>query len=315
MHRRCEWARRTEARLQKTRPFALQVEDHLRKSAEAHLEAFAGRVQFLTKFADMFRRRRRNAFKDFGKTAQVPDFAARHERIKRQWLSRTDSEEGGLFKRSVSLNGILLRLERRKYQNRTVTQPEPFVFNTPSRSQTRQPPMPKVRHLHASSEAAGSSQRLAFPTTKRSLGSLQRGLERGERTAHLRTSSCPQHGKGLCKWIVVKRCKVTSQQQATMRKLQERRLREMQEKMDMQEVSHLRSDFHLLSFEVPNDEMKFRVMQAHFIDLYTESLRSTLRRWGRWSHWIRRSNGSSPTSGAASNAPSVKKLRTLYCHS
>lgn len=61
---------------------------------------------------------------------------------------------------------------------------------------------------------------------------------------------------------------MTSQQQATMKKLQERRLREMQEKLDMQEVSRIVSDskekeFLFRSFQVPNDEMKFRVMQAH----------------------------------------------------
>ncbi|CAJ1344718.1 unnamed protein product [Effrenium voratum] len=51
-------------------------------------------------------------------TTEVPDFAARHERNKQQ-------------------------MERRKYQNRYVTQPEPFVFNAPKRSQSRNPPMAK----------------------------------------------------------------------------------------------------------------------------------------------------------------------------
>ena len=39
------------------------------------------------------------------------------------------------------------RLERRKYLNRGVTQPEPFVFNTPTRSQSRQPSMPKAHEF------------------------------------------------------------------------------------------------------------------------------------------------------------------------
>ena len=39
------------------------------------------------------------------------------------------------------------RLERRKYMNRGVTQPEPFVFNTPTRSQSRHPSMPKADEL------------------------------------------------------------------------------------------------------------------------------------------------------------------------
>lgn len=85
-----------------------------------------------------------------GQKAQVPDFAARHERIKRQWRSRNDWEGHTcyvMFERKPSLS--LLRLERRKYQNRSVTQPEPFVFNTPSRSQTRQAPMPKAESLLA----------------------------------------------------------------------------------------------------------------------------------------------------------------------
>ena len=39
---------------------------------------------------------------------------------------------------------VMARLERRKYMNRGATQPEPFVFNTPTRSQSRQPVMPKA---------------------------------------------------------------------------------------------------------------------------------------------------------------------------
>jgi len=51
-------------------------------------------------------------------TKEVPDFAALHERERQ-------------------------KMERRKYQNRFVTQPEPFSFRAPSRSATRQPALPK----------------------------------------------------------------------------------------------------------------------------------------------------------------------------
>merc|ERR1719150_2271197 len=52
-------------------------------------------------------------------TTEVPDFAALHEKEKR-------------------------RLERRKYQNRKVTQPAPFDFHAPNRgTRSRQPPMHK----------------------------------------------------------------------------------------------------------------------------------------------------------------------------
>lgn len=120
-------------------------------------------------------------------TTEVPDFAARHERIKRQ-------------------------LERRKYMNRFVTQPEPFVFNTPTRSQSRQPPMPKD------------------PTRDWRYHRV-RGPPSTQPPAPVRSTE-----------------KVTSYQLATLRKLQERRLKEMREEEELKEV--------------PNDEMKFRVKQA-----------------------------------------------------
>lgn len=121
-------------------------------------------------------------------TTEVPDFAARHERIKRQ-------------------------LERRKYMNRGVTQPEPFVFNTPTRSQSRHPSMPKDPRrdwrYHRPTVPGPSA-----PTPVRSTE------------------------------------KVTSYQQATMKKLQERRVKEMKEREELKEA------------QAPNQEVKFRVMQA-----------------------------------------------------
>lgn len=122
-------------------------------------------------------------------TTEVPDFAARHERIKRQ-------------------------LERRKYMNRGVTQPEPFVFNTPTRSQSRHPSMPKDPRR---------DWRYHRPTTPGPTAPV----------APVRSTE-----------------KVTSYQQATMKKLQERRVKEMKEREELKEA------------QAPNQEVKFRVMQA-----------------------------------------------------
>lgn len=122
-------------------------------------------------------------------TTEVPDFAARHERIKRQ-------------------------LERRKYMTRGVTQPEPFVFNTPTRSQSRHPSMPK---------------------DPRRDWRYHRPMAPGPTApvAPVRSTE-----------------KVTSYQQATRKKLQERRVKEMKEREELKEA------------QAPNQEVKFRVMQA-----------------------------------------------------
>ncbi|CAK8985650.1 unnamed protein product [Durusdinium trenchii] len=97
--------------------------------------------------------------------------------------------------------------------NRFVTQPEPFVFNTPTRSQSRQPPMPKD------------------PTRDWRYHRVRGTSNSTQPPAPVRSTE-----------------KVTSYQLATLRKLQERRLKEMREEEELKEV--------------PNDEMKFRVKQA-----------------------------------------------------
>ena len=78
------------------------------------------------------------------------------------------------------------RLERRKYLNRYVTQPEPFVFFTPSRSETRQPPMPKDPHSHISCQNVADMRRIQ--------GRI--GDTIGEQLA----GRSPKAGKSLLRW-------------------------------------------------------------------------------------------------------------------
>eukprot|EP00930_Biecheleria_cincta_P042842 TRINITY_DN29481_c0_g1_i1.p1 TRINITY_DN29481_c0_g1~~TRINITY_DN29481_c0_g1_i1.p1 ORF type:complete len:713 (+),score=102.14 TRINITY_DN29481_c0_g1_i1:52-2190(+) len=141
-------------------------------------------------------------------TTEVPDFASRHERLKHQ-------------------------LERRKYLNRYVTQPEPFVFHAPSRSQMRQLPMKDPtqdwrfarRHKRPAS-AGGATDR---PGGRFSIKALER-------------PSYAVPPRATEKFLMA--------QQATQRRLQERREKEERERQQLEQAH-----------EVPT-ELKLRVQQA-----------------------------------------------------
>lgn len=136
---------------------------------------------------------------------EVPDFAARHEHMQQQ-------------------------LERRKYLNRYVTQPEPFVFFTPSRSETRQPPMPKDpgEDWRYHRRAAGRPQ---------SQGTTE---ARGRRAVRATGADIKQRSTQ----------KVLSSQLATMRRLQEKREKEQREREELEQA------------QAVDEEMKERVKQA-----------------------------------------------------
>lgn len=139
-------------------------------------------------------------------TTEVPDFVSRHERLKHQ-------------------------LERRKYLNRYVTQPEPFVFQAPTR---RQPPMAKdpsqdwrfARKTKRPASAGGSA---ASPGGRFSIKSLER-------------PSYAVPPRSTEKFLMA--------QQATHRRLQERREKEEQERQQLEQAH-----------EVPT-ELKLRIQQA-----------------------------------------------------
>jgi len=136
---------------------------------------------------------------------EVPDFAARHEHMQQQ-------------------------LERRKYLNRYVTQPEPFVFFTPSRSETRQPPMLKDpgEDWRYHRRAAGRSQ---------SQGATE---ARDRRPVRVTGADIKQRSTQ----------KVLSSQLATMRRLQEKREKEQREREELEQA------------QAVDEEMKERVKQA-----------------------------------------------------
>lgn len=139
-------------------------------------------------------------------TTEVPDFATLHEREKQ-------------------------KLERKKYLNRYVTQPEPFVFaSVQRRSQVRQPPFPKDptkdwRWRRPTSAPAGQRS----PSGVFSI----RALERPSAVVPPRSTE-----------------KVVNYQQATQRRLQERREQELREKQQLEQAHEV------------SPEMRWRVQQA-----------------------------------------------------
>jgi len=150
-------------------------------------------------------------------TTEVPDFAARHERLK-------------------------LQMERQKYTNRYVTQPQPFVFHhgSKSRSQVRQGPLHK--DPKADWRAHRDERRVAGASLTRS-GSRP-DFDRG---GHFSVKRLEQPAQAVPPRTTEK---VLCQQLATQRRLQEQREREEQKKQQAEA-------FH----EVPT-ELKLRVQQA-----------------------------------------------------
>jgi len=145
----------------------------------------------------------------------VPDFAARHERLK-------------------------LQMERQKYMNRYVTQPQPFVFHAKSRSQVRQAPLRKDPNADWRARRAG---------TRTAGASLSRSGSRPEfdRGGHFSVKRLEQPAQAVPPRTTEK---VLCQQLHTQRRLQEQREREEQKK-------HQAEAFHEVS-----GEMKLRVQQA-----------------------------------------------------
>eukprot|EP00928_Gymnodinium_smaydae_P029653 TRINITY_DN22274_c0_g1_i1.p1 TRINITY_DN22274_c0_g1~~TRINITY_DN22274_c0_g1_i1.p1 ORF type:complete len:288 (+),score=71.90 TRINITY_DN22274_c0_g1_i1:35-865(+) len=153
-------------------------------------------------------------------TTEVPDFATLHERERQ-------------------------RLERRKYLNRHVTQPEPFVFHAPSRSKSRQAALPKDpskdyrwRRAAATPPAPhapplGAGVGGGFGCSGRRQGSGVAGRPRSADGAHF-------SAKTLERAPVVVPPRTTEKtlraQQATHRALQERRERELREQEEIKQA-------------------------------------------------------------------------------
>mmetsp|Transcript_56762 Transcript_56762/g.100712 ORF Transcript_56762/g.100712 Transcript_56762/m.100712 type:complete len:768 (-) Transcript_56762:23-2326(-) len=143
-------------------------------------------------------------------TTEVPDFAALHERERQ-------------------------RLERLKYQNRYVTQPEPFVFHAPKRGhRPRQPPLPKDpakdwRFHRKPSSARGQSERRSASAS----GAFLERMLNPPMDVPLRSTE-----------------KMRGMQRKTASKLQERREKEFKEQEEIKQAFHV------------STEMKSRVLNA-----------------------------------------------------
>eukprot|EP00931_Biecheleriopsis_adriatica_P037423 TRINITY_DN2145_c0_g1_i3.p1 TRINITY_DN2145_c0_g1~~TRINITY_DN2145_c0_g1_i3.p1 ORF type:complete len:751 (-),score=138.53 TRINITY_DN2145_c0_g1_i3:28-2106(-) len=163
-------------------------------------------------------------------TTEVPDFAARHERLKHQ-------------------------LERRKYLNRYVTQPEPFIQHSTKRSSMRQPPMVKDPTKDWRFNRPNTARASSAGAVRRSRPDAPGGVpppppastqHRGG-DSHFSIKALEQPSQAVPPRTTEK---VLSAQQATQRRLQERRERELREREQAE-----------LAREVPA-EMKLRVQQA-----------------------------------------------------
>eukprot|EP00929_Paragymnodinium_shiwhaense_P021594 TRINITY_DN14046_c0_g1_i1.p1 TRINITY_DN14046_c0_g1~~TRINITY_DN14046_c0_g1_i1.p1 ORF type:complete len:687 (+),score=123.83 TRINITY_DN14046_c0_g1_i1:130-2190(+) len=154
-------------------------------------------------------------------TTEVPDFATLHQKERE-------------------------KLERRKFQNRYVTQPDPFVFQAPTRARHRQPPMPQDPsddYRWQRSPAVGSSPKGA----NRPRSAERRGAATSPFLYQPQAFDRPPPS-------VVAPPRSTEKTKRAMqhraRDLQERRERERQERLELEQAN------------VPSVEMKCRVKKA-----------------------------------------------------